>query len=67
MQKYKLVIDSNYFITPHYNKFTGKILNAKIKENELVDKSDSFGFIDNSDLNKKIATLQSWPRYTRQT
>ena len=29
----------------------------KIKEKQLVDKSDITGFINNSDLNKKVATL----------
>ena len=33
------------------------ILNAKIKEKELVNKCDISGFIDNSDLHKKLATL----------
>ena len=31
--------------------------NSKIKEKEFVDKSDFSGFIDNSDLEKKIAML----------
>ena len=35
-----------------YNKFTGEILNANIKEKGLVDKSDFSEFID-----KKIVTL----------
>ena len=34
-----------------------EIFNAKIKEKELVDKSDMFDLINNSDLDKKIATL----------
>ena len=33
------------------------ILNAKIKEEELVDKSNISDFIANSDLDKKIATV----------
>ena len=39
-----------------YNEFTGEILNAKIKEKELVGKSNFLVFIDNSGLNMKIAT-----------
>ena len=39
-----------HFTTSDYNKFTVEILNAKIKEKGLVDKSDISGFIDNSDL-----------------
>ena len=46
-----------HFTTSDYNKFTVEILNAKIKEKGLVDKSDISGFIDNSDLDSKIATL----------
>ena len=38
-----------------YNKFMGKILDKIIKE-KLVNKSDSSGFIDSSDLDIKIAT-----------
>ena len=38
-------------------KFTGEILTAKIKEMGLFDKSDIYGFTDNSDLDMKIATL----------
>ena len=50
-------IEPKYFTTSDYNKFTVEILNAKITEKELVDKSDISGFIDNSDLDKTIATL----------
>ena len=38
-----------------YNKFMGKILDKIIKK-KLVNKSDSSGFIDSSDLDIKIAT-----------
>ena len=38
-------------IIMHYNYST------KIKEMHLVHKSDISGFIDNSDLDKKVATL----------
>ena len=33
-----------------YNKFTSQILDAKIKQKELVDKSAIAGFINNTDL-----------------
>ena len=56
MQKLS-VIETKYFTASDYNKFTDEILNAKIKEKGLVDKSDTSGFIDNSDLDKKIAIL----------
>ena len=46
-----------YFTAPDYNKFTKDILDAKIKEKELVDKSDIFNLIKIFDLNTKLATL----------
>ena len=49
--------ESKYFTSSDYNKFSNEIINAKIKEKELVDKHEIFGFINNSDLDKKIATL----------
>ena len=49
MQKY-------YFTSFDYNKFTNNILDAKIKEN-LVNETNTSGFINNSDLDKKIATI----------
>ena len=45
------------FTTSDYNKFTKEILDAKIKEKGLVDKSDISNFIKNSDLNTKPAAL----------
>ena len=39
------------------NKFKVEMLNAKIKEQGLVDKSGISRFIDSSDLDKKVATL----------
>ena len=49
-----LPIQANYFTTPDYGRFTGEIID---KEKGLVDKFHISGFIDNSDLDKKIATL----------
>ena len=37
----------------------GEILNAEIKEEELVHKSYISGFIDKLDLDKNIATLET--------
>ena len=53
VQKYQ----TKYFATSGYNKHTGKMLHAEIKEKRLADKSDIAGFIDNSYLDKKITTL----------
>ena len=49
-------IERKYFSMSDYNKFTRDILDAKIKEQELVDKSAITGFINNADLNKKVVT-----------
>ena len=49
--------EAKYFTTSYYNKFTKEILDAKIKDEGLVDKSDISNLVKNSDLNKKLATL----------
>ena len=48
--------DSRLFTASDYNKFAGEVCDKKIKEKGLVDKSDISGVIDNSDLDKKVAT-----------
>ena len=40
-----------------YNKLIRNILDAKIKEKVLIDKSAISGFVNNADLNKKVVTL----------
>ena len=52
-------IESKYFTTADYNNCTSQPLDVKIKQKELVDKSVISGFINNSDLDKKVATLAS--------
>ena len=47
-------VADKYFITSDYNKFTNVIINTKIKEKELVNKSDTSRFINNYDLDEKI-------------
>ena len=47
-------IESKYLTVLDNYKFTGEILNAKIKVKWLVNKSDISGVIENSDLDKKI-------------
>ena len=49
-------IKTKYFTTSNYNKFTGEILDANIKEKGLVDKSNIPGIVDNSNLDKNIAS-----------
>ena len=50
-------IEENYFTTSEYIKFTSKIFETKIKENELVDKCNISKSRKNSDLKGKFATL----------
>ena len=45
-------IEKKYLTISCYNKFTKDILDAKEKQ-----KSDIFGFINNSDLHKKIKKI----------
>ena len=40
-----------------YNEFTSDILDTKIEQKELVNKSDICNLVKNSDLNIKLATL----------
>ena len=46
-----------HFTTPDYNKFTNVLLDVKIKNKKIFNESDVSRFINNSDLDKKIATL----------
>ena len=50
-------IEDKCFSLSDHNKFLSDILNAKVKEKELVHKSYISGFVDNFDLDKKIGTL----------
>ena len=50
-------IQEKYFTTCDYNKFTSEILDIKIKQEKLVNKSDIPNLVKNSDLNIKLATL----------
>ena len=45
-----------YFTTSDYNESTSEILDAKIKEKGLLNKSNISNLIKNFDLNKKLAT-----------
>ena len=47
-------IESKYFTASDLNMLTNEMLNGKIKKKDLVTKSDISGFIDKSDLDKKI-------------
>ena len=50
-------IESKYFATADYDKFTSQMLDAKIKQKKLVDKSAIAGFIKSSDLDRKVRAL----------
>ena len=39
--------EGKYFTSSDYNKFTREILDAKVKENRLLDKSDIYDLIKN--------------------
>ena len=46
-------IEKKYFTIADYNKFMSERLDAKIKQKELVNKSDISNLVKNSDLNTK--------------
>ena len=50
-------IERKYFTNSSYNKFASDILHAKIKQKELVNKSNICNLVKNSDLNTTLATL----------
>ena len=49
-------IKGKHFTTADYNRFTGDILDTKIRQKELGNKSDSSNPIKHSDLSTKRAT-----------
>ena len=52
-------IEGKYFTTADYDKFTSNILDSKIKQKELVKKSNISNLINNSDLNTKLTILEA--------
>ena len=51
-------VKGKYFTTSEYNKFTSKILDAKVKKKkELINRSKVSTLIKSSDLNTKLATF----------
>ena len=50
-------IESKYFTLADCYKFTSQTLDANVKQKEFVDKSAIDGFINNADLNMKVAAL----------
>ena len=50
-------IQSKYIATADYNKFTKNIVDNNIKTKNLVDKAAIAGFINNAQLDRKLATL----------
>ena len=49
--------ETNFFGTSDYNKFKSEVLEKKIKEKELVDKSSISDFLKKYDLKAELATL----------
>ena len=52
-----LEIERKYFTTSECKKFMSDILDAKIKQKELVNKSDISNLVKNSDLKTKLKSL----------
>ena len=50
-------IETKHFTISDYDKFTSKILETKIKEKGLVDKSNISNLLKNSNLKRKRAVL----------
>ena len=50
-------IEEKYFTTFDYNKFRSNILDAKVKQKELVNKSNISNLVKKFDLNAKLTTL----------
>ena len=50
-------IETKYLTTSDYNKFSGELLEVKIKEKGFVDTSNISNPVKNFDLNTKLATL----------
>ena len=50
-------IKIKYFTTFSFNKCESKILERKIKERWVVDKSNIYGLVKTFDLNSKMTTL----------
>ena len=55
-------IEAKYFATCDYNKFNKEMLDAKIYEKELRDKTNISNFVKNSDLNKKTCNITNKSR-----
>ena len=52
-----LAVEGKWITTSDYNNFTRKILDTRIKQNELVNKFDITNLVKDSDLNAKLGTL----------
>ena len=50
-------IEGKYFATTEHNKIASDILDVKIKQKELVNKSDISNLVANSDLKTKLTAL----------
>ena len=50
-------IENKYITTADYNKFTKDIVANQIKSKKFVNEFDISGFINNAQLDRKVATL----------
>ena len=57
-----LDIEFKYFTAADYNKFLSQTLNAKIKQEELVDKSAIAEFINNADSDNISSNISNESR-----
>ena len=57
-------IEGKYFTTSDYNKLTGGILDSKIKQKDLVNKSDISNLVEDSDWNTNFRT-SAWKKKKR--
>ena len=63
-----LYIKSKYFSTADYNKFTSEKPDLKIKKKKkIVSRFDIAGLINNTDLDKEVATLATKAKFKSRT
>ena len=66
-KKKRLDIESKYFTTADYNKFTNQTLDEKIKQKELFSKSDIADLVKKAGLDKKSSNISNKSRVKSST
>ena len=67
VKKKRLDIESKYFTTADYNKFTSQTLDEKIKQKELFSKSDIADLVKKAGLDKKSSNISNKSRVKSST